>query len=88
VNPLTLKEAVMHHAQSEEQNKEKENYHKYNPEESKRWWFLLRPGCEVHVLVHESRLHSSPGVEHELKECRAEFWHSFTAEHFQNWRAR
>jgi len=27
VDPLTLKEAVMHHAHSEEQNKEKENHH-------------------------------------------------------------
>ena len=27
VDPLTLKETVMHHAHSEEQNKEKENHH-------------------------------------------------------------
>ena len=62
VDPLASKEAVMHHAHSEEQNQEKENHHEEDRDNSRQWSLLLRAAGQVRILIHLSRLNSSPGA--------------------------
>jgi hypothetical protein len=60
-----LKETVMHHAYSEEQNQEKENRHEEDRDDSTQWWLLPRAGRRVRILIHPSRLNSCPRAGHD-----------------------
>jgi len=66
VHPFTLKEAVMHHAYSEEQNQEKENHHKQDRDDSRQGSLLFRAARQVRILIHPSRLNSSPRAGRDL----------------------
>lgn len=65
VLPSTLKETVMHHAHSEEQNQERENYHEEDRDDCAQWWLLLWPARRVRILIHSSRLNSCPRAGHD-----------------------
>jgi hypothetical protein len=60
VDTFTPKEAVLHHGHSEEQNQEKENRHEEDRDDSRQVSLLLRVPRRVHILIHPSRLNSSP----------------------------
>jgi len=62
VHPLTPKETVMHHAHAEKENEENENRHEEGRNDSSQGSLLFRAGRLVRILVHQSRLNSSPGV--------------------------
>ena len=72
VDSLALKETVMHHAHSEKENQENKNNHEEGCDDSTQWSLLRRAARLVQVLIHQSRLNSSPGAEYEPGECRAD----------------
>jgi hypothetical protein len=61
VDPLPLQEAVIHHAQSEKQNKKEEDNHEEDRDDSRQWSLFLRARSRVRILIHQSRLNSDPG---------------------------
>jgi len=57
---FALKETVMHHADSEEENQDKENRHEEDRDDCAQWRLLLWPARRVRILIHSSRLNSCP----------------------------
>jgi hypothetical protein len=82
VLPLTLKETVMNHGHSEKENQENKNNHEEGCDDPTQWSLLRRAARLVQVLIHQSRLNSSPGAECCTEERRKDSWHSCAMGHF------